>query len=125
MKYNSACEIEKACSDDTTRMAITEPYFTGKEIVATDGHIMAVVYVDDAEQDHIGYLSGDLIKPTKVKKQLLPNSRLQMELFLKSSNKLLRIAGWPSTIKMEKISYLEIISLNVLFFTLCLLPMFL
>ncbi len=40
MKFDRNAKIEEAVSKDASRYAITEPYFDGENLVATDGHIM-------------------------------------------------------------------------------------
>ncbi len=60
MIINNNCKIELATSKE--KPFISEPYFTGKELVATDGHIMAVVAVDGGQNDTPGYISSAFLK---------------------------------------------------------------
>ena len=72
MVINSNCRIELAASPD--KAALTEPYFTGKEIVATDGNIMAVVAVDGGQNDTPGYISGSFLKRLRTGKASFGNA---------------------------------------------------
>lgn len=60
MIVKTSCKIELATSRD--KEILSEPYFTGKELVATDGHILAVVAVDGGQNDTPGYVSKDFLK---------------------------------------------------------------
>ncbi len=66
MKLPKSILIEKACSTEQTRTAILEPYLdtsNGKPVlVATSGRILAVVPVEDSENEPAGFVSGDLLK---------------------------------------------------------------
>ncbi len=60
MIIQNDCKIEFAASPD--KEALSEPYFTGKEVVATDGNILAVIPVDGGQNDTPGYISGSFLK---------------------------------------------------------------
>ena len=57
-------KVEKAVAKDGYRNYLTAPYFTGKGIVATDGHILAYVpVVHDADQP--GHIPLDAFKQAR------------------------------------------------------------
>lgn len=60
-------KIEKACAVDSTRKALESPYFDGKKIYATNGHILAVVPVD-VEGEAPGYIPVEAIKESRKQK---------------------------------------------------------
>lgn len=67
MKLPKNILIEKACSGEDTRTAILEPYLdTSKAgqpvLVATSGRILAVVPVEDVENEPAGYVCADALK---------------------------------------------------------------
>jgi len=66
--------IELACSKDRNRLAISEPYFDGKRILATTGTILAVIPVEYAEgetPDTEGYIPIKAIEHSKKTKKTL------------------------------------------------------
>ena len=71
MKFDRNAKIEEAVSKDASRYAITEPYFDGENLVATDGHIMAVIPIDkDKEKtadDEKGYIPKAFLKKVRGK----------------------------------------------------------
>lgn len=62
-------KIEKACSTDKTRKPIHNPYFDGKNLYATDGHVMACIPAEELEL-------GDLVAtPGYIPLQAIADSR--------------------------------------------------
>jgi len=74
MKFHKSCKIHKAAAKDAGRYAMhhvrLERDYAGARLIATDGRILAVLPVQDAEQDDDGFLSSESIaeavkKPSK------------------------------------------------------------
>jgi len=56
MKFSSACKIHKACAKAGSRYAMNHVRFEGGNLIATDGRMLAIVPVEDAEEDAEGFI---------------------------------------------------------------------
>jgi len=71
-------KIEKVVSEDKTRLAICEPFFDGKNLYATNGHVLAVIPGDELEidpemPDSPGYVPVAAIKEARKQKNFFEN----------------------------------------------------
>lgn len=67
MKMPARYEIDRIVSADTTRPALTHAYLNtdARRLIATDGHVMAVLPVEIGEHDVSGFVSVDAIKAAR------------------------------------------------------------
>jgi hypothetical protein len=90
MKFDKKYKIQEAAAKEETRYAISEVLFekddNGARLVATNGRIMAVIPVEDADGDVPGFIERTTaIEATKGR----TNSKPEAELNLPSSDKAL------------------------------------
>lgn len=68
MQIESKYKLEKACSNDKTRLVLNSPYFDKEngKMIACDGRMLAVVPVDDIQDNEkSGHVSIDAIKAAR------------------------------------------------------------
>jgi len=90
MKFDKKYKIQEAATKEATRYAITEVLFEkdddGARLVATNGRILAVIPVEDADGDVAGFIErATVVEATKGR----TNSRPDAQLNLPSSDKAL------------------------------------
>jgi len=81
MKFDKKHRIQSAASPDATRYAVSEVLFekddNGARLVATDGRILAIVPVEDADGDVPGFIERQtLVEATKGRLKSKPDAQL-------------------------------------------------
>ena len=65
MKIHKSCLVEKVCSTDATRPALSAPFLRGHHVIATDGHMLVALPVEREEHDVDGWVSVDALKAAR------------------------------------------------------------
>lgn len=83
MKFDKLCKIHEAAAKDASRYAIADLLFErddkGARLVATDGRMLAVVPVTDAEGDQPGLVSkAAVVEATKGRTKAKPDADLRL-----------------------------------------------
>lgn len=110
--FNPKLKIENACAKKDIRGALNQPHFdmAKSNLVATDGHILAVVPVPETTDDHGGPVPLDAIKEARKKANLTPAGEAGIE--LNGSAKITSGAQYPIPTAPEFPDYQRVIPDN-------------